>query len=89
MFSHEPPVWHVSVGIFNFTPCYQIKAWGPCWAVTGHGVVCSSTLGSCVNHLERLSSHHPRGVLLLTDGITVEPQNYAKTNKTFVFKASG
>lgn len=36
--------------------------------------VCSSALGSCVNHPAWLSSDHPWGVLSLTDGVTVEPR---------------
>lgn len=27
-----------AVGIFNFTPCCQIKVWGWCLEVTGQGV---------------------------------------------------
>lgn len=34
-----------------------------------------SALGSCVNHPAWLSSDLPRGVLSLTDGITVEPRH--------------
>lgn len=46
---------------------------GWCWRVTGQGVVCSSNFGSCVNHPAWLSSEQPRGVLLLSDGLTLEP----------------
>lgn len=60
-----------AVGISNFTPCHQIKR--AAGAGGSQDRVCSSNFGSCVNHPAWLSSEQPRGVLLLSDGLALEP----------------
>ena len=63
-----------AAGISDFTARRQIKARPGCRRVTGRGVACRKALGSCVNHPARLSSEDPRGVLSLSDGLTLEPR---------------
>lgn len=62
-------------GHLQFYTTLPDQSGGWCWQVTGQGVACRNTLGSCVNHPARLSSEHPWGMLLLTDGLTLEPWN--------------